>query len=219
MENMIKMTKSKDNIDILEEKTTKEKIFEAAIDLFAQKGFDATAMREIAEEVGIKKASLYSHYKGKNEIMDNIFKYFKEELMKMRPPEAKNLEKMDNITPEIFRQRANLTLGIFKNPKMEKIFRIISGEQFRDKRAKMIILECLIHEPYSFSRTVLEIMVNKGIINKIDPEIKAMEFQYSIFTLFMEYLLLKSDNSDTCKIEGMIEKHLNYFVNSLEKKG
>ena len=218
MENMIKMTKSKVNIDILEEKTTKEKIFEAAIDLFAKKGFDATAMREIAEEVGIKKASLYSHYKSKNEIMDNIFKYFKEELMKMRPPEAKNLEKMDNITPEIFRQRANLTLGIFKNPKMEKIFRIISGEQFRDKRAKMIILECLIHEPYSFSRTVLEIMANKGIINKIDPEVKAMEFQYSIFTLFMEYLLLKSDNSDTGKIEGMIEKHLNYFVNSLEKK-
>ena len=210
------MTKSKVNIDILEEKTTKEKIFEAAIDLFAKKGFDATAMREIAEEVGIKKASLYSHYKSKNEIMDNIFKYFKEELMKMRPPEAKNLEKMDNISPEIFRQRANLTLGIFKNPKMEKIFRIISGEQFRDKRAKIIILECLIHEPYSFSRTVLEIMVKKGMINKINPDIKAMEFQYTIFTLFMEYLLLKNDASDTGQIEAMIEKHLDYFVNSLE---
>ncbi|HEX3014574.1 MAG TPA: TetR/AcrR family transcriptional regulator, partial [Methanobacterium sp.] len=201
-----------------EEKTTKEKIFDSAIELFAKKGFDATSMREIAEAVGIKKASLYSHYKSKNEIMDNIFEYFKKELMQMRPPEARNLEKIDKITPEVFRQRANLTIGIFKNPKMEKIFRIISSEQFRDKRAKMIILECLIHEPYSFSRTVLEIMVNKGIINKIDPDIKAMEFQYTIFTLFMEYLLLKSDNSDTSKIEGMIEKHLDYFVNSLEKK-
>ena len=70
----------------------------------------------------------------------------------------------------------------------------------------------------SFSRTVLKIMVNKGIINEIDPDVKAMEFQYSIYTLFMEYLLLKSDNSDTCKIEEMIEKHLDYFVNSLEKK-
>jgi hypothetical protein len=34
----------------------------------------------------------------------------------------------------------------------------------------------------------------------------------------MEYLLLKSDNSDTGKIEEMIEEHLDYFVNSLEKK-
>lgn len=212
------MAENKADMNTVEEKTTKEKIFDSAIELFAKKGFDATSMREIAEAVGIKKASLYSHYKSKNEIMDNIFEYFKKELMQMRPPEARNLEKIDKITPEVFRQRANLTIGIFKNPKMEKIFRIISSEQFRDKRAKMIILECLIHEPYSFSRTVLEIMVNKGIINKIDPDIKAMEFQYTIFTLFMEYLLLKSDNSDTSKIEGMIEKHLDYFVNSLEKK-
>jgi len=202
----------------LEEKTTKEKIFEAAVDLFAKKGFDATPMREIAEAVGIKKASLYSHYKSKNEIMDNIFKYFKKELMKMRPPEATNLEKIDKITPEVFRQRANLTLNIFKNPIMEKIFRIISSEQFRDKRARTIILECLIHEPYSFSKKVLEVMINKGTIAKIDPNIKAMEFQYSIYTLFMEYLLLRSDNSDTSEIEELIEKHLDYFVNSLEKK-
>ena len=202
----------------IEEKTTKEKIFEAAVDLFAKKGFDATPMREIAEAVGIKKASLYSHYKSKNEIMDTIFKYFKKELMKMRPPEAINLEKIDKITPEVFRQRANLTLSIFKNPIMEKIFRIISSEQFRDKRARTIILECLIHEPYSFSKKVLEIMANKGTIAKIDPDIKAMEFQYSIYTLFMEYLLLRSDNSDTSKIEELIEKHLDYFVNSLEKK-
>lgn len=215
---MIKMAENKGNINKLEEKTTKEKIFDAAIDLFAQKGFDATSMREIAEVVGIKKASLYSHYKSKNEIMDNIFKYFKKELMKMRPPEARNLEEIDNITPEVFRQRAYLTMGIFKNPVMEKIFRIISSEQFRDKRARLIVLECLIHEPYSFSRTVLEIMVKKGVINKIDPDIKAMEFQYSIYTLFMEYLLLKSGNSDTGKIEEMIEKHLDYFVNGLEKK-
>ena len=205
-------------VNAIKEKTTKEKIFEAAIDLFAKKGFDATPMREIAEAVGIKKASLYSHYKSKNEIMDSIFKYFKKELMKMRPPEAQNLEKIDKITPEVFRQRANLTLSIFKNPIMEKIFRIISSEQFRDKRARIIILECLIHEPYSFSKKVLEIMINKGTIAKIDPDIKAMEFQYSIYTLFMEYLLLRSNNSDTSGIEELIEKHLNYFINSLEKK-
>lgn len=202
----------------IEEKTTKEKIFEASIDLFAKKGFDATPMREIAEAVGIKKASLYSHYKSKNEIMDNIFKYFKKELLKMRPPEARNLEKIDKITPEVFRQRANLTMSLFKNPIMEKIFRIISSEQFRDKRARKIILECLIHEPYSFSKKVLEIMINKGTIVKIDPDVKAMEFQYSIYTLFMEYLLLRSDNLDTSKIEELIEKHLDYFINSLEKK-
>ncbi|MGB9979657.1 TetR/AcrR family transcriptional regulator [Methanobacterium sp.] len=200
-----------------EEKTTKERIFEAAIDLFAQKGFDAASMRDIAAVVGIKQPSMYGHYKSKDEIIDCVFQYFKRELTKMRPPEVRDLEKIDKLTPEIFRQRANLTFNLFKDPTMEKIFRILLNEQYRDKRARMIVLEFLIHEPYSFSMTVLEIMVDKGIINKIEPDIKAMEFQYTIFTLFMEYLLLKSDNSDTHKIKKMIEKHLDYFVSSLEK--
>lgn len=200
------------------EKTTKEKIFDISIDLFSQKGFDAVSVREIAREVGIRESSIYNHYKSKDAIMDSIFQYFKEELIKMRPPEARNLEKIDKITPEVFRQRANLTLNLFKNPKMEKIFRIISSEQFRDERARIIVLQYLIHEPYSFSKKVLEIMVNKGTIDKIDPSVKAMEFQYSIFSLFLEYLLLKSDGSDTSKIEKLIEKHLDYFVSTLKKE-
>ncbi len=57
------------------EMTTKERIFDAALDLFAQKGFDAVSMREIAEAVGIKKASLYSHFASKDEILERIFEY------------------------------------------------------------------------------------------------------------------------------------------------
>ena len=41
---------------------TKEKIFNASLDLFSKKGYDSVSLREIAEEVGIKKSSIYSHY-------------------------------------------------------------------------------------------------------------------------------------------------------------
>ena len=35
---------------------TKEKIFDVSLDLFSKKGYDSVSLREIAEEVGIKKA-------------------------------------------------------------------------------------------------------------------------------------------------------------------
>ncbi len=196
--------------------STKQKIFDVSLDLFSQKGFDAVSVREIAREVGIRESSIYNHYRSKDDIMEHIFQYFKKELVKMRPPEA-NIQKIDHIKPEIFIQRANLTLNLFKNPKMDQIFKIISSEQFRDERARKIMLQCLIQEPYSFSKKILEIMVNNGIIAKIDPEIKAMEFQYTIFTLFQEYLLLQSEGSNTSQNEKLIEKHLDYFVNSLKE--
>ena len=37
---------------------TKEKIFYVSLDLFSQKGYDSVSLREIADEVGIKKSSI-----------------------------------------------------------------------------------------------------------------------------------------------------------------
>ncbi len=43
-------------------------IKEAALVLFAEKGYDGTSLAEIADEVGLKKQSLYSHFKSKDDI-------------------------------------------------------------------------------------------------------------------------------------------------------
>jgi AcrR family transcriptional regulator len=48
---------------------TRERILEAALALFAEKGYDATSMREIAEHLGITKAALYYHFDSKASIV------------------------------------------------------------------------------------------------------------------------------------------------------
>ncbi|MCX5900118.1 MAG: TetR family transcriptional regulator [Proteobacteria bacterium] len=45
--------------------TSKEKIIEAAIEVFFDKGFDAASMREIAEKAGLTKPMIYYHFKNK----------------------------------------------------------------------------------------------------------------------------------------------------------
>ena len=55
---------------------TKEKIFDVSLDLFSKKGYDSVSLREIAEEVGIKKSSIYSHYASKEAILMDIFNQF-----------------------------------------------------------------------------------------------------------------------------------------------
>lgn len=52
--------------------TRREEILGVSSDLFKQKGFSATTMREIAEHVGIEAASIYNHIRGKEELLIEI---------------------------------------------------------------------------------------------------------------------------------------------------
>ena len=51
---------------------TRERILDVALALFADKGYEATSMREIAEGVGITKAALYYHFDSKAEIVRSM---------------------------------------------------------------------------------------------------------------------------------------------------
>ena len=48
---------------------TRAEILDVATQLFAEKGYDATSLREIAERLGITKAALYYHFRSKDDIL------------------------------------------------------------------------------------------------------------------------------------------------------
>ena len=52
--------------------STKEKILETALTLFAENGYNGTSMEQIAQDVGIKAPSLYKHFKGKEDILNTF---------------------------------------------------------------------------------------------------------------------------------------------------
>jgi AcrR family transcriptional regulator len=68
----------------------KENIIQAAMKLFAQKGYHATSMQEIAEQSGMAKGSLYNYFKSKEEIVISIFSYYYEMLLKKMSEVAKD---------------------------------------------------------------------------------------------------------------------------------
>ena len=61
--------------------STKERILDAALTLFAENGYDGTSVEQIANAVGIKAPSLYKHFKGKEDILNRggVFRHFTED--------------------------------------------------------------------------------------------------------------------------------------------
>lgn len=60
---------------------TADMIQEAAADLFYQRGYTATSLREIAAEVGIQVGSLYNHIDGKQQLLRNVMLRIMDELL------------------------------------------------------------------------------------------------------------------------------------------
>jgi len=59
----------------------REHLVRLAAELFAEKGFQATTVRNIADEAGILSGSLYHHFDSKESIVDEILAGFFEDIM------------------------------------------------------------------------------------------------------------------------------------------
>ncbi len=56
--------------------TKKQKIIDAAVELFAEKGIEATSVQQITEKCGISKGAFYLHFKSKEQLILAILDYF-----------------------------------------------------------------------------------------------------------------------------------------------
>src|SRR5215469_8024406 len=73
---------------------SRDEMLERAARLFAEKGYDAASMRDLAEEVAVRPSSLYHHFAGKDRILFEICYGFQSdfnlevlpELLSDRPP-------------------------------------------------------------------------------------------------------------------------------------
>jgi AcrR family transcriptional regulator len=54
---------------VAEHTDTRERILDVALELFNEKGYDGTSLREIAERLGVTKAALYYHFERKEDIL------------------------------------------------------------------------------------------------------------------------------------------------------
>jgi len=80
------------------DKQTEEKIFEAATDVFVEKGMDGARMQDIATHAGINKALLHYYFRTKDQLFNKVFEKIAGRMFsKFSPVFDKNLSLEEKI--------------------------------------------------------------------------------------------------------------------------
>lgn len=176
--------------------TTKDKIIYESLKLFSVKGYDGVSMREIAAAVGIKGASIYNHFSGKEEIFNAIFDTMKmrygDAAMAMKIPTEENEETVQaylNIDEtELFRMAEGL-LSFFCKDEFTVMFRkLLMSEQHKSPLAAKVLKQYYLDAPILFQTQLFEALKKQGVFKDVDAGMIALHFYSPIY-----YILSKND--------------------------
>lgn len=90
------------NLDSIEQNQKKQRILDAAISVFIDKGFEEASMRDIASAAGLTTGAIYHHFKNKDELFYHAVKeamYFAQKLSEK--DESSNIKSNEDMLNEI----------------------------------------------------------------------------------------------------------------------
>ncbi|CDG65874.1 TetR family transcriptional regulator [Methanobacterium sp. MB1] len=204
---------------VQETKPTKERIFDVALELFSEKGFDAVSVREIARKVGIRESSIYNHYKNKEDILDTIIDHFVSKLHSSGFSKEEEAILLDQDPETYLQEGARLYLEQINTPEMEKIWRLVSIETYHNEKIREFFKKELLEAPLNIWENIFQMMIEKKMIKPLNPRTLAHEyFSFAIY-LFFEYYFLKYDEGYDSFSDLALEKiakHNEFFLEAIK---
>ena len=187
--------------------STKEKILDAALTLFAENGYDGTSVEQIANIVGIKAPSLYKHYKGKEDILNALIDSAEERYEVMFGSE-KNIGRVPQSREEFIKVTMERISFTMRDPIIRKTRMLLVQEQFRNERISEVTTRHQLDGIQGMFAKIIKGMMDVGIVKNDDPALLAAEL-----TAPAVLQIARSDRQPQCEKECMeyIEKHLRHF--------
>jgi len=161
---------------------TKERILEAALEMFSQYGYAGTNIRELSASLGLVKSGIYKHYESKeaiwNALLDQMIAYYGEHF-----GSAEHLPQV----PDSLEGLVDMTMGMVNfTVRDERIImtrKVLTLEQYRDVRARELATKHFLTGLTDMFTHVFTGMMDKGLLRKDDPKMLAFAYTAPISAL------------------------------------
>ena len=199
----------------MEKSNTREEILEAALDLFSVNGYEATSISQLEDAVGIRKASLYSHFVNKQDILDKIVKMVLDGYA-----QHSIFANADWDNPEFTKDKAGMTAEdaarmiqgqiryILHDQRISKGRKMLLIEQFRNEELAQLQTKQNYEDILNYFTGMMRFLIREGVLKDADPAIMAAQFAFPI-TVWINLCDREPDREE--EVMELVRKHVLQF--------
>ncbi|MCQ2547297.1 MAG: TetR/AcrR family transcriptional regulator [Clostridia bacterium] len=163
-------------------KDTKRRILDAALDMFSEKGYAGTNIRELSASLNLGKSSLYRHFESKEEIwnavIDMMAAYYDEHF-----GSVDNLPVIPQNTDELYKMTMGMVDFTIHDERIVKVRKLLLTEQFHDERARRLATRYFLEDTEEIFTNIFEGMMKNGSIRKMNSKVLAFSYTSPITSL------------------------------------
>ena len=192
--------------------TRKKEIIMATLELAADKGLGNVSMNMIADKVGIKKPSLYNHFASKEELVEVMYQFLREEAKKNA-----NIGAIDytiifagKSALEILRMMVGGYFNMNQQEHMMNFYKVIYSERSLNPMAAKIVAEETDKMIIATKQLFYAMEVHK-LLHFTNPNMSAVSFAMTIHGL-MGYELDQSNGKCSYETDkNLLDDYLKWF--------
>ena len=202
----------------MEKGNTKQEILEASLELFSVQGFEATSISQIVGAVGIRKASLYSHFESKQAILDalvkDVLEKYTEHSIFARTKWEKNEDNLPMSADEAVKMIVGQIRFILHDPIISRARKMLVIEQFQNPELAKLQTKQNYTDVIRYFTGLIQCMIRKGILRDDDPEIMASQVCLPISVWIN---LCDREPEREAEAIALVDKHIRQFFRIYKK--
>lgn len=204
----------------MERGNTKQDILEAALELFSVQGFEATSISQIANAVGIRKASLYSHFESKQAILDALVKEVLERYgmhsIFARADWQRDAADLPITSDACVQMIQGQIRYILHDPTIQRARKMLVIEQFQNPELAKLQTKQNYSDVLGYFTGLIKCLIRKGVLTEDDPEIMAAQLclPVSVWTN-----LCDREPEREQEVMALVERHIRQFFRLYQRSG
>ena len=163
-------------------KDTREKILENALEMFANKGYEGTNIRELSDALGVSKGAMYRHYESKEQLWDLVCDKVYAEYSK-NMDQSGSIPEIPNSTDELMQMSLSMMNYTMHDPNIIMGRKMLAREQYRDEKVAVLSDRYFLTNIEEIFKKVFKGMIEKKVLKDFDYEMMALEYSATISAL------------------------------------